>query len=90
MAHGLAKLARGPHAFAVILQAIGVPEPDFMAWATILIEVLGGAAVMLGFLVRIVSVPMAAVIDECRSERLEQTQRAANVEALNSCSAYKM
>ena len=30
--HGFAKLARGPDAFANILQAMGVPEPHFMAW----------------------------------------------------------
>jgi putative oxidoreductase len=36
MAHGYAKLVRGPHVFAVILRALGVPGPDFMAWATVL------------------------------------------------------
>ena len=40
MAHGYAKLVRGPHVFAAILRAIGVPSPDFMAWATILVEFL--------------------------------------------------
>ena len=40
MAHGYAKLVRGPHVFAAILQALGVPSPDFMAWATILVEVV--------------------------------------------------
>ena len=48
IAHGLAKLARGPHAFEAILQALGVPEPPVMAWSVILIEVLGGLAVILG------------------------------------------
>src|SRR6516225_3636837 len=36
MEHGFAKLAKGPDAFASILQAIGVPAPHFMAWSTIL------------------------------------------------------
>jgi putative oxidoreductase len=62
MAHGFAKLSKGPEAFATILQAIGVPGPHFMAWATILIELLGGLAVMLGAFVALVSIPMAAVL----------------------------
>jgi putative oxidoreductase len=31
MAHGLAKLGRGPEAFAAILHALGVPAPHLMA-----------------------------------------------------------
>jgi putative oxidoreductase len=60
--HGFAKLARGPEAFATILQAIGVPAPHFMAWSTILVELLGGVAIFLGAFVAAVSVPMAAVL----------------------------
>ena len=60
--HGFAKLARGPDAFANILQAMGVPGPHFMAWATILVEILGGLAVILGAFVKLASVPMAAVL----------------------------
>jgi len=48
MQHGFAKLSQGPEAFAAILHAIGVPAPHLMAWLTILIEVLGGLAVLLG------------------------------------------
>jgi DoxX len=33
MEHGLAKLAKGPDAFVVILHALGVPAPHFMVWA---------------------------------------------------------
>jgi putative oxidoreductase len=62
MEHGFAKLARGPDAFATILHAIGVPAPHLMAWSTILIEVLGGLAVILGAFVTLVSVPMAVVL----------------------------
>jgi putative oxidoreductase len=36
--HCFTKLAKGPDAFANILQAIGVPGPHFMAWSTILVE----------------------------------------------------
>jgi putative oxidoreductase len=60
--HGFAKLARGPDAFANILQAMGVPAPHFMAWATILVELLGGLAVILGAFVKLASLPMAAVL----------------------------
>ncbi len=62
MAHGFAKLARGPEAFAAILHAIGVPGPDVMAWSTILIEVLGGLVVILGAFVTLVALPMAALL----------------------------
>src|ERR1700720_3121102 len=62
MEHGFAKLARGSDAFAAILHAIGVPAPHFMAWSTILIEVIGGLAVILGAFVALVSLPMAAVL----------------------------
>ena len=47
MNHGFAKLAMGSDAFAIILHALGVPAPHFMAWSTILIEVFGGLAVFL-------------------------------------------
>jgi putative oxidoreductase len=62
MEHGFAKLARGSDAFATILHAIGVPAPHFMAWSTILIEVLGGLAVLLGAFIALASIPMAAVL----------------------------
>lgn len=62
MEHGFAKLSKGPEAFAVILQAIGVPSPHLMAWATILIEVFGGMAVLLGAFVTLASLPMAVLL----------------------------
>ena len=62
MEHGFAKLSKGPDAFANILQAMGVPQPHFMAWATILVEILGGLAVILGAFVTLASIPMAAVL----------------------------
>src|SRR5947208_16374404 len=48
MEHGFAKLARGLDAFPAILQALGVPAPHLMGWLTILVEILGGLAVLLG------------------------------------------
>jgi len=62
MAHGLAKLSKGPDVFAAILDAMGVPGPHGMAWLTILVELLGGFAVMLGAFVWIVSIPLTAVL----------------------------
>ena len=60
--HGYAKLARRPEAFAAILHAMNVPAPHFMAWLTILTELIGGLAVLLGAFVPLVSLPMAAVL----------------------------
>jgi putative oxidoreductase len=60
--HGLAKLTKGPDNFANILQVMGVPAPHIMAWLTVLVEILGGLAVILGAFVALVSLPMAAVL----------------------------
>ncbi|WP_426700794.1 DoxX family protein [Rhodanobacter sp. Col0626] len=62
MQHGLAKAARGPDAFPAILQAIGVPAPHLMGWATILVEIFGGLAILLGAFVVLASLPMAVVL----------------------------
>jgi putative oxidoreductase len=62
MEHGFAKLARGVDAFPAILQALGVPAPHLMGWLTILVEILGGLAVLLGALVPLASIPMATVL----------------------------
>jgi putative oxidoreductase len=55
--HGIAKWAKGPDAFAAILQATHVPAPHVMAWLTIITEVFGGLAILLGAFVALVSVP---------------------------------
>src|SRR3989442_10857983 len=60
--HGIAKLSRGTDAFVTILHALGVPAPHLMAWLTILVELLGGLAVILGAFVTLVSLPMAALL----------------------------
>jgi putative oxidoreductase len=62
MAHGFAKLSKGPDAFAAILQALNVPAPHFMAWCTILTELLGGLAVLAGAFVTVASIPMAVTM----------------------------
>jgi putative oxidoreductase len=60
--HGYTKLARGPDSFVHILGALGMPVPELLAWATILVELLGGAAVLLGAFIPFVSMPMAIVL----------------------------
>jgi putative oxidoreductase len=62
MAHGYAKLAKGPDVFVGIVDAIGVPAPFVAAWLTILVELVGGLAVLLGAFVTIFSLPMAAIL----------------------------
>jgi putative oxidoreductase len=61
-AHGYAKLARGPESFAAILTAMGIAAPVPMAWATSLLELLGGISLMLGAAVTPLSVPLATVM----------------------------
>ena len=62
MEHGFAKLSKGPDSFAAILHVLAVPAPHFMAWASILIELLGGLAILMGAFVSLVSLPMAALL----------------------------
>jgi putative oxidoreductase len=62
MAHGFAKLGRGADHFAAILQALGMPEPTLLSWLTILVEVLGGLAILVGAFVAIASLPMIAIL----------------------------
>jgi len=62
IAHGYAKLEKGPDAFVHIVHALGVPLPDLMAWLTILVELFGGLAVLLGAFIPLVSLPMAVVL----------------------------
>ncbi|RWM40847.1 DoxX family protein [Mesorhizobium sp.] len=62
VAHGYAKLSRGPETFGVVLQTLGVPMPPVLAWLTTLVELVGGAAVLVGAFIPLVSVPMAIVL----------------------------
>jgi putative oxidoreductase len=61
-AHGYAKLLRGPDNFINILTALGVPAPELMAWATILVEVVGGIAILIGAFVPLFAVPMIIIL----------------------------
>ena len=60
--HGFAKVSKGPDAFAGILQALHVPGPYLAAYSTIAVEILGGAALLLGAFVALVSVPTIIVL----------------------------
>src|ERR1700742_1272283 len=60
--HGWAKLARGPDAFPAILHALGMPASYLLGWGTILVELGGGLAVMLGVLIPLASIPMLIVL----------------------------
>ena len=62
MAHGYAKVVRGPDYFVGILHALGVPAPHLLGWLTILVELVGGLAVLLGAFVPLVSVPMGTIL----------------------------
>jgi putative oxidoreductase len=58
MAHGLAKWSRGPANFGRLLEQIGAPLPTETAWMVTLLELFGGAAILVGVFVAIVSVPL--------------------------------
>jgi putative oxidoreductase len=62
MEHGYAKIARGPAAFTKTLHALGTPAPSLLSLATILVELLGGLAVLLGAFVPLASIPMSVVL----------------------------
>jgi putative oxidoreductase len=62
MEHGYAKLIHGLERFVSILHGLAVPAPELMAWATIMVELLGGLAVLLGAFIPLASVPMAGVL----------------------------
>ena len=60
--HGYAKLARGPETFAVVLHTLGAPLPLLLAWLTVLVDLVGGVAILIGAFVPLVSLPMAVVL----------------------------
>ena len=62
MAHGWAKLSRGPAGFANLLAQIGAPLPEATAWVSTFIEMLGGLAIVVGAFVEIVSVPLIVMM----------------------------
>lgn len=57
---GFGKLAGGPANFAGYLGSLGFPAPLFFAWATAIVELLGGIAVIAGFQTRTAAYALAA------------------------------
>jgi putative oxidoreductase len=62
MVHGFLKLGRGVEVFAAALAGLHIPAPDFMAWCTVLVEIVAGAAVFVGAFVSSMSVAMTIVL----------------------------
>jgi len=62
MIHGFLKLERGVGVFAAALAGLGIPAPDFMAWCTVVIELVAGTAVFFGAFVSLMCVPMVVVL----------------------------
>ena len=62
MAHGWAKLSRGPAGFARLLDQIGAPLPELTAWVSTFTEILGGVAILAGAFVAVVSVPLIVMM----------------------------
>src|SRR5258708_6168402 len=62
MAHGWAKLSRGPSGFAKLLTLIGAPLPEPTAWVSTFVELLGGLAVFVGAFVEVASVPLIVMM----------------------------
>lgn len=58
MAHGWAKLSRGPAGFEKLLTQIGVPFPHITSWFSPLVELFGGLAIFLGLFVSITAIPL--------------------------------
>ena len=58
LAHGMAKLHRGPEKFAKLLMLIGAPSPLATAWLVTGLEVLGGIAIIIGAFVLLASIPL--------------------------------
>jgi putative oxidoreductase len=61
-AHGYAKLSRGPESFGAILQTLGTPQPNLVAWVTALTEFIGGISLMAGAFVVPLTLPLAMIM----------------------------
>jgi putative oxidoreductase len=62
MAHGWAKLSRGPAQFAKLLEYTGTPLPEITAWVSTFVEILGGLAILAGAFVAVVSIPLIVMM----------------------------
>jgi putative oxidoreductase len=62
LAHGWAKLSRGPSSFAMLLTQLGAPLPETTAWVSTFLELLGGLAIFAGAFVEIMSIPLIVMM----------------------------
>jgi putative oxidoreductase len=62
LVHGLLKLGRGVGVFAAALEGLGLPAPELLAWITVIVEVVGGLAVLAGAYMKWVSIPLVIVL----------------------------
>lgn len=62
MAHGWAKLSKGPEAFGNLLAQIHIPFPHAMAWISTLTELVGGLAIFIGLFVSLTAIPLICVM----------------------------
>jgi putative oxidoreductase len=62
VAHGWAKLSRGPEGFAKVLEWIGAPLPEVTAWVSVFLEIVGGLAILAGAFVAVASVPLIVMM----------------------------
>ena len=62
MAHGWAKLSRGPAEFAKLLEYTGTPLPEITAWVSTFVELFGGLAILAGAFVAAVSIPLIVMM----------------------------
>ena len=53
--HGVDKLTGGPAGFGEFLGSLGLPAPLALAWAVTLLELVGGAMLIVGLLTRLVA-----------------------------------
>src|SRR5437763_7563067 len=60
--HGYAKVSQGADGFIAILHALGMPFPDLLGWATIIVEIGGGLLILAGAFVPVASAAMIAVL----------------------------
>jgi putative oxidoreductase len=58
IAHGWAKLSRGPAGFEKLLIQTGVPLAHFSSWLVPFVEIFGGLAILVGAFITLVSIPL--------------------------------
>ena len=61
--HGIDKLfTKSPSAIVEMFTNIGIPNPEIFAWVAILVELLGGIALVVGLLTRLAALGIGLVI----------------------------